>query len=105
MDQRELIVVENFSRWMPDGKGGYMPAPEIMSEAEVIRFLRLDESGAKHPKETLRRYRKKFGLKAVQLGKSVRFPLQEVCVFIKLLSEKNPREGKINLTVLVNNIY
>ena len=54
--------------WMPDGNGGVQPAPLILTEAEVIRLLRLDTVGGKHPEKTLARYRANGLLRATRVG-------------------------------------
>lgn len=77
--------------WMPDGKGGWMPTPEILTEDEAIRFLRIDGLNIQHPKETLRYYRSKHGLKACQIGKGVRFTIGNLRELVNNLIEKNPR--------------
>lgn len=77
--------------WMPDGKGGWMPTPEILTEDETLRFLRMDSIDIKHPKETLRYYRNKYGLKGVQIGKALRFTIGELRKLVKRLMDENPR--------------
>jgi len=51
-----LLVVERLSeisqRWKPGD-----PNPELLTEDEAIRYLRLDTIGIKNPDETLQRYR------------------------------------------------
>lgn len=76
---------------MPDGKGGWQPVPELLTIDETVRFLRLDLVKIKNPGETIRRYREEHGLKAVQVGKAVRYPINEVRKLVKRLMEKNPR--------------
>jgi len=76
---------------MPDGKGGWMPVPEILTEDETLRFLRMDNIDIKHPRETLRYYRKKYGLKGVQIGKALRFTIGELRKLVKRLMDENPR--------------
>lgn len=68
---------------MPDGT----PAPAIMTTAELIRFLRLDEIAVKKPEATLDYYRQR-GLKSVQIGRAVRFCLADVIVWIEGLPRK-----------------
>ena len=68
-----------------------MPVPEILTEAEALRFLRVDSIGIKHPAETLRYYRKKYGLKGVQIGKALRFTIGELRKLVKRLMDENPR--------------
>ena len=49
---------------MPDGTA----APDIMTEEEVIRYLRLHEIGVKNPANTLRNYRGQGLLRSTQIG-------------------------------------
>lgn len=77
--------------FMPDGNGGVQPAPELMTEAEAVRFLRLDTVNIKNPSATLRRYRDRGTLRAVQISKAVFYPLQELRRFLQQQVEANPR--------------
>lgn len=65
------------------------PVPYVMVEGDVIRFLRLDQ--APNPDRTIRRYREKGILRAVQVGKNVRFLLPDVLAFLEKNKEANPR--------------
>jgi len=58
---------------LPDGKGGFVPCPELLTEEEAIRYLRLDAIKVEDPAGTLRYYRKKGLLRATQVGKSIRY--------------------------------
>ena len=49
------------------------PCPELLTEQEAIRYLRLDEVNIDRPADTLRYYRKKGLLRATQVGKCVRY--------------------------------
>ncbi len=44
---------------LPDGKGGFTPCPELLTEVEACLYLRLDEDGSSDPKRTLKYYRDK----------------------------------------------
>ena len=77
--------------WMPDGKGGVHPTPDLLTLTEAIRYLRIDQQNIKFPDQTLLRYRKLFGLKAVQIGRSVLFPRKEIERFVIQQIEQNPR--------------
>ena len=43
---------------LPDGRGDYAPCPELLTEEEAIRYLRLNEIKGVNPKSTLRYYRR-----------------------------------------------
>jgi hypothetical protein len=64
------------------------PAPYVLTEAETVRLLRME--GVADPYSALKRYRDK-GLKATQLGKSVRYQLPDVLDFLERRREENPR--------------
>jgi hypothetical protein len=67
------------------------PVPDLLTEAEAVKYLRLDEVGIKHPSATLRRYRNTGALRAVQVSKQVLYPLEELKSFISNQTEVNPR--------------
>ena len=69
---------------MPDGR----PAPYLMTLDELIEFLRIE---SRFPGQTVRYYREKYGLKAIQIGKYVRFRLTDVLHFLDKEQERNPR--------------
>lgn len=76
--------------WMPDGNGGMQPTPDLLTQAEAIRFVRLDTTATRFPENTLQRYRK-AGLKAVQVGKQVLYPRREIEAFLERQMQINPR--------------
>lgn len=49
------------------------PCPELLTEEEAIRYLRLDLVDVENPDETLRRYRKQGLIRGTQVGKCVRY--------------------------------
>ena len=67
------------------------PCPELLTEGEAIRYLRLDKIDIEDPVGTLRYYRKKGLLRATQVGKSVRYRRVELERFLDRLTETNPR--------------
>jgi len=76
---------------LPDGNGGFTPCPELLTESEAIRFLRLDGIGVEDPANTLRYYRKKGLLRATQVGKCIRYRRIELERLLDRLTETNPR--------------
>ncbi len=76
---------------LPDGNGGFTPCPELLTEEEAIRYLRLDGIGIENPTNTLRYYRKKGLLRATQVGKCIRYRRIELEIFLERLTETNPR--------------
>ncbi len=67
------------------------PCPEVMTEGEVIRYLRLDLIGIKDPSETLAYYRKRGLLRGTQIGKCVRYRRVEIERFLDEITNANPR--------------
>ena len=66
--------------YMVDGDG-IRPVPEVMTEEEVIRMLRLDE--AKNPRQTLQYYRERGLLRATRIGRWLRYTRTEVLRFLE----------------------
>ena len=56
------------------------PCPDLLTEEEAIRYLRLDD--AKDPAQTLYRYRQKGLLKGTQVGRWVRYRRSELEKFL-----------------------
>ncbi len=77
--------------WMSDGNGSFQPTPDILTQKEAIRFLRLDTTRTRFPQNTLQRYRKESGLKTVQIGRQILYPKKGLEEFIEKQMEKNPR--------------
>ena len=63
------------------------PVPDLLTEEEAIRFLRLDESETKHPKTTLEYYRSEGRLRATQVGKRLRYLKSELLNFLKFQTD------------------
>lgn len=76
---------------LPDGDGGFTPCPELLTQDEAIRYLRLDAICVEDPTTSLRYYRKKGLLRATQVGKSIRYRRIELDRFLERLTENNPR--------------
>ncbi len=76
---------------LPDGNRSFTPCPELLTEEEAIRFLRLDAIDVEDPANTLRYYRKKGLLRATQVGKCIRYRRVELEKLLDRLTEANPR--------------
>jgi hypothetical protein len=76
---------------LPDGNGWFTPCPELMTEDEAIRFLRLDQINTEDSSGTLRYYRKKGLLRATQVGKCIRYRRIELEMLLERLTDVNPR--------------
>lgn len=84
-DQIVTVVI------LPGPNGTYSPAPELMTESEAIRYLRLDTINIKNPDETLKRYRDDGLLRATQVSKRLFYRRVELDRFLERLTEANPR--------------
>jgi hypothetical protein len=73
---------------LPDGNGGFTPCPELLTEEEVIRYLRLDSEGVSNPVQTLKYYRDKGKLVAIKVGKKNRYRRQDLDMFLARKSEE-----------------
>ena len=67
------------------------PCPEVLTEEEAVRYLRLDLIDVKDPTDTLRYYRNKGLLRGTQIGKAVRYRRVELDRLLDRLTEENPR--------------
>jgi hypothetical protein len=67
------------------------PRPELITEEEAIRYLRLDGIDIENPASTLRYYRSKGLLRATQVGKRIRYRRIELERLLDRLTEANPR--------------
>ncbi len=74
---------------LPDRNGTFIPCPELLTEDEAIRYLRLDINGPKNPSGTLKYYRDQGVLRAVRIGRNLRYPRMELdCMIQKLLRRR-----------------
>ena len=67
------------------------PCPELLTEEEAIRYLRLDTVGIEHPGNTLQRYREKGLLRGTQVSKRIFYRRVELDRFLDRLTHENPR--------------
>ena len=67
------------------------PCPELLTEAEAIRYLRLDTINIGNPSDTLRRYREQGMLRGTQVSKRVMYRRVELERFLERLTEANTR--------------
>lgn len=73
---------------LPDGNGGFTPCPDLLTENEAIRYLRLDVSGPRNPSGTLKYYRDQGVLRAVRIGRNLRYPRKELDSMVEKLLQK-----------------
>jgi hypothetical protein len=67
------------------------PCPELLTEGEAIRYLRLDTINISDPSATLRRYREHRLLRGTQISKRIFYRRAELDRFIERVTEGNPR--------------
>jgi len=67
------------------------PCPELLTEGEAIRYLRLDTINISDPSATLRRYRERRLLKGTQISKRIFYRRTELDRFVERITEGNPR--------------
>ena len=71
-------------KWQRDSHGNLVqvepdrPCPELMTAEEAICYLRLDETEVDDPERSLRYYREKWGLRATQVGRRLRYRRMEL---------------------------
>jgi len=73
------------------GPEGPEPCPELLTEIEAIRYLRLDTIKIQHPEATLRRYRDMGLLRGTQVSKGVFYRRIELDRLLERLTEENKR--------------
>ena len=70
---------------LPSSNGGFMPCPEVLTEVEAIRYLRLDSQKASAAK-TLSYYRGQGKLKATKIGKNLLYSRKELDKFVEIMT-------------------
>ena len=80
---REVVSHYSFSGPpLPSMSGDYEPCPELLTEEQAIRFLRIDQTSTKNPSNTLRYYREKGRLKATRIGNKLFYSRTALIEFI-----------------------
>ena len=73
----------------PDGR----PLPEVVTEEEAVKFLRIDTTGVKNPQITLRYYREQGLLRGTQIGKKLFYTKTELLEFLAKQTEFTNRKN------------
>lgn len=68
--------------------------PDLLTEEEAIKFLRLDEGGPKDPATTLEYYRSEDRLRATKVGKRLRYLKSELLNFLEY--QTNYSNGEVS---------
>ena len=69
---------------MPDGS----PVPDLLTEDEVIIYLRLDKDGPANPKKTLKYYRDREMLRGTRVGHKYCYQKKELLDFLDRATER-----------------
>ncbi|MCG3132883.1 MAG: hypothetical protein FLDDKLPJ_03749 [Phycisphaerae bacterium] len=72
---------------LPDGNGGFDPCPELLTEGEAVRYLRLDTTGVRDPRQSLRYYRERGLLRATKVGRCLRYRRVELERLLERLTD------------------
>jgi len=72
---------------LPNGDAGFTPCPNLLTEEEAIRYLRLDIVGPKNPFNTLRYYRERKKLKGTRIGKRVLYTRKALDEFLERMTK------------------
>jgi hypothetical protein len=75
---------------LPSKDGGTQPCPELLTEDEAIRYLRLDTIGIKNPAMTLANYRDSAQLRATRVSKKLFYRRVELDRFLERVTEGVP---------------
>ena len=76
---------------LPDSNGGFTPCPELMTEAELIQFLRIPEiSGSKDYHNVIEHLKKFRGLPRIHVCRKALYPKKAILRWI----EKETDAGK-----------
>ncbi len=82
----------DYSAVLPDGNGGFVPCPELMTQDELVRYLRLpDVSKAKNYSHSIKHLADVHGLPSIHISRQPLYPLSAVR---KWIEEKLEKEQK-----------
>ena len=84
MKDPEYVNYHSSMSYFSDGT----PVPELLTEGETIKFLRLDDGGTKKPTLTLQYYRSEGLLRATKVGKRLRYLKSELLRFLNELTQR-----------------
>ena len=69
---------------LPDGNGGFCPGPELMTEQELVVFLRIPEiSRSKDPHNVIEQLKRFRALPRIRLCNKCLYPLKGVLEWIE----------------------
>ncbi|AQQ71162.1 hypothetical protein SMSP2_01528 [Limihaloglobus sulfuriphilus] len=59
------------------------PVPDVLTEKEAVKFLRLDDGETKYPSKSLEYYRNQGILRGTRVGKRLRYLKSELLNFLE----------------------
>jgi hypothetical protein len=69
---------------LPDGNGGFTPCPELLTEDELINFLRIPEiSGSQNYHNVIEHLKKVRGLPRIHICHKVLYPKKAVLKWVE----------------------
>lgn len=71
---------------LPNSEGGHEPCPHLLTEAQAIRYLRIDTLKVKNPAKTLERYRALGHLKATRIGNVNFYTIESLDEFLATMT-------------------
>ncbi|MDI6451795.1 hypothetical protein [Anaerobaca lacustris] len=67
-----------------DGRGGYVPCPELLTEAELIQYLRIPLiSGAADHGNVITNLKRMHGLPCIHISKQPLYPLEAIRLWVQ----------------------
>lgn len=85
------MPVDTTQNWMPDGNGSFVPCPELLTEEELIRFLRIPEvSKANDYHNSITQLKRMHGLPCIHICRKPLYPLRPI---LRWMEEKALKEG------------
>lgn len=91
-EQRADLATASAPAVLPDGNGGFIPCPELLTEEELIRFLRIPEvSHAGDHHNVIENLKRMHDLPCIHICKQPLFPLEAVREWIRQKVEKDHR--------------
>ena len=93
MDDKRHFKTLVFGSVLPNGDGSLTPCPDVLTEDEAIRFLRLDVDGPQNPRGTLKYYRDRGFLRGVRIGRNLRYPRKELERMLDKMLEQRENVG------------
>ncbi|MBW2021160.1 MAG: hypothetical protein JRI65_14390 [Deltaproteobacteria bacterium] len=69
---------------LPDGNGGYTPCPDLMTEEELIRFLRIPEvSKSEDYHNVIANLKRMRGLPCIHISRQPLYPRDAICRWVE----------------------